>query len=128
MTQPFDIHLIVTDVASGLAYVCAMCTKWRRAADRGDSQCEAVAAGKSCGGPLSGMTFPEYEGPLESAMMSRFCFRCGQKSTAGVRLNGGSRILGLCEKHVDMLNEYVAPDGRSPVVKHHSDDVVLLGD
>ena len=107
------------DMDCGLAYVCALCLKWKRARDRGETQCEAALAGKPCGGPLARMTFPEYEGPLEKAEWSNFCFRCGEPSTAGVQVPGQFKVLGICDKHLDMLENMTLKDeDRPPNLKH----------
>lgn len=105
-----NMERVKHDMTNGLAYVCAMCAKWHRARDKGETQCEAASRGVACGGPLAKMTFPEYEGPLEGANWADFCFRCGSKSAAGVQVPGQFRTMGICEAHLKMLEDMV-PEG-----------------
>jgi len=99
-----------SDLQGGMAYVCALCHKWLRARDKGLDKCEAAQAGKACGGPMAKMIFPLYEGPLESSQWGQFCFRCGEESDAGVQVPGEFRVLGVCGKHLEML-ENMTLDG-----------------
>lgn len=110
-----------TDVDKGMAYVCALCHKWMRARERGEKQCEAAQAGKSCGGPLVKMTFPEYEGPLEKAEWSNFCFRCGEPSAAGVQVPGEFKVMGICDSHLEMLEKMTPKNGGKPLRLEHVD-------
>ena len=81
----------------GMAAVCAWCLKYWRAREHDDKPgawtCQSV---KPCGGPMRGMAFPEYEGPMSGNLVS-FCYVCGGKPDAAVEIHGKGMI-GVCEK------------------------------
>lgn len=85
-------------VASGLSIVCATCTKYHRAIERGLDKCLAV---NGCGSPIVGDTFHEYEGPIQDFL--KFCFVCGQDSKKAVAVKGHARRIGVCMLHLDYV-------------------------
>jgi hypothetical protein len=109
------------DTSSGMSYVCSLCSKWLRAKDKGLDKCEASVGGRSCGGPMAGMVFPEYEGVLERADFASFCFVCGKPSTAGIRVPNEFRMLGVCEEHLKMFDRLEPVTGRIPLNINHVD-------
>jgi len=114
---------------TGLAYVCAMCERYWRAAEHGAKCCEVGLNGNQCGGPLAGMTFPQYQGPLKEANWSSFCFRCGEPSVAGIQVNGRGKMLGLCEKHIHTIERLQCREtGKSPVVEYRGAGNLLDND
>lgn len=100
----FDPIKVAFAQQNGLAFVCSLCVKYWQARDRGvpGNQCLATSG---CGSPIVGDDFHEYEGPLTA--FERWCFVCGEKSCFGVRarscVRSGSRIFGICMKHVPLL-------------------------
>ena len=112
---------VKSDLEQGMAYVCSLCHKWLRAKERGESQCEAVHDGKSCAGPMAKMAFPQYEGPLEKAEWSNFCFWCGESSSAGIRVSGEFRMMGICERHLEVLETMSPSVGGRPLQVEHVD-------
>lgn len=111
----------------GLSYTCAMCSRWwrQRAADfPADRGCEAAVRGEHCAGPMRGSDFPLYEGVMTPAFRKTVCYRCGEPSTAGLRIKGSLLILGVCSVHLsDMAlwrpskGEYKTPKENEVEVK-----------
>lgn len=87
----------------GVSYVCANCTKFWRGIEAGQAQCVSLNEGKRCGGPISGMTFPEYQGPLSRNTFPSICFVCGVEAIAGVRVGDSSELIGVCTDHEQWL-------------------------
>jgi hypothetical protein len=81
----------------GMSAVCAWCLKYWRARERdqkpGAWRCQAT---KPCGGPMQGMAFPEYEGPLEGNLAS-VCYVCGGEPDAMVEIHGRGMV-GVCKE------------------------------
>lgn len=93
----------------GYAYPCACCKKMWIAKARGYSQChDAFVRGIDCGGPMSGMSFPRYDGPLTVTHLATHCFRCGETAVEAVssRLNP-DRLIGVCKKHLPTLDRLI---------------------
>jgi len=102
-------------MADGVVFACAMCKKFWWGRLNGYDSCKAVFEKKKCGGPLAGMAYPEYEGPLAGSLQN-FCFVCGDKSDAAVESRRGigpACYVGVCETHIDVLKNYTKP-GESP--------------
>ena len=105
---------VANAMAKGVGFVCANCTKyWQGTADGGD-KCEAAKQGTECGGPLMGLGFPEYEGPLAGYVMN-FCFVCGDKSRYGARGKCGN-LVGVCGEHTDVIKSFSRPSERPSFV------------
>lgn len=101
--MPLNVLQVKAAVKSGVSAVCATCTRWWEGQDRGLSKCTAAS---SCGGPIAGMDFPLYEGPI--AAFERFCFVCASEAPFGIKLPERSRVIGICRSHIGMLDRYVA--------------------
>jgi hypothetical protein len=88
-------------VLSGLSLICATCTKFARAIEKGsmreDGSVRCLAV-DGCGSPIVGDTFHEYEGPITDFL--RFCFVCGNPAQKGVAVKGHRRVIGACNEHV----------------------------
>ncbi len=99
--MPLDPVKVAVAVSKGLSAICASCTKYWDARDRGvpGDQCLAV---KGCGSPLAGDCFHEYAGPLSD--LSKLCFVCGGVPKYGLRVGRLVRVIGVCEKHVKMVH------------------------
>lgn len=92
-------HSIQQARRRGLSWLCCTCKKYwaaRNAGISGDS-CMAAVAGQLCGSPLSGLSFPLYEG--EVTHPHRFCFVCGEPSEKGMKAVGSAKVFGVCRKH-----------------------------
>ena len=89
-------------VQGGLSVVCSTCKKYWGARDR-NIPGDTCLAKRGCSGPVGGGDFPEYDGPVSD--LSRWCFKCGADSKYGVQVTGRSRVIGVCEEHVNMLAE-----------------------
>jgi hypothetical protein len=104
----------VDEVASGLAFTCAHCLKYRRRADAPDfdGRCEAAVQGLRCVGPMGGGDFQHYEGPLTEDARRLFCFRCGIASVAGLRVCNSAILIGICEHHLSEFEQWRPNHGR----------------
>lgn len=121
MSNPRVVQLL----KSGMSFVCANCEKLWRNLDRGQSMCEASGNGRPCGGPLLLLDFPLYEGPLAESNWTSFCFVCGKPSAGAARVRDCSRMLGLCENHIDILDKMaVKVNGKELRVEHREVDLV----
>lgn len=87
-----DVDRARRAVAQGLAFPCATCEHYWRAADRGEAAC-----GQPCRGPLRGGAFESYQGPVED--FTRWCLRCGGEASRAIRAAGASRAFGVCAAH-----------------------------
>jgi len=109
---------IVKAVRSGVAFPCAMCLNWWRAKEEKKESCMVFTGGKPCGGPMAGMAFPMYKGPLVDSNWTDFCFVCGEEVVAAVEVKGSDRMLGVCKKHVGLLEKLKPSGGSARTVKH----------
>lgn len=119
------IHQIPQDraqeaLAKGYAFPCAMCVKLHWSIDRGLTQCRAAVDQKECGGPLAGLAFPEYEGPLTREMIAKLCFRCGKPASKLVEGNRGPGYVGVCKRHLPVLTRVMetGDDPWRPIDSH----------
>ena len=80
--------------ANGFGFVCSMCHHMWDAYAAGHASC-----GMDCGGPLSGRSFPAYNGPL--TLKRDYCFVCGE--TPKYEISCLSGTVGCCEQHIDVL-------------------------
>lgn len=94
----------------GYAFPCACCKKlWRNKA-KGLDQCEAAQLGERCGGPVAGMSFPLYEGPLSLHAMATRCMRCGEPASEAVdSWDTPLRFVGICKRCAPMLDDRLVP-------------------
>lgn len=95
----------------GFAYPCTMCRKMWRAHEKGMEYCDSELGDRVCGGPPSGMLFPQYEGPLGDDHMSKHCFACGAETQMVI---GGGRIdqgaVGICKRHLPLMDRVVSKE------------------
>jgi hypothetical protein len=90
-------------IAGGVSFVCANCEKFWWGVDRGLAQCRASYERKDCGGPITNLAYPEYEGPLNGQLVS-FCFQTGNRATCVVRTAGG--MVGASAQSVELLRTH----------------------
>ena len=100
------------------SFVCLSCNRLREAREKdpGAERCLAALEGKECGGPLVGMSFPHYAGPLEGAL-HKVCFVCGKPPKYLMRPSRGGRnggVVAVCSGCIDILRSYSAP-GKRPL-------------
>lgn len=73
--------------------------------------CEASLSSQDCGGPISGMSFPLYEGPLSLAQLATLCMRCGRPATRVASSQAQpERFIGICDFHAPMLDGLVVAE------------------
>ena len=92
---------VAAAVAGGTSPVCATCKHYWRGQDKGLDRC--VKQRHECGGPIRGLDFPLYDGPMTEDRMMTWCFMCAAEASYGVRVKGTHRVFGLCAKHLDRL-------------------------
>lgn len=83
---------------SGLSPVCATCTKYWEGMDKGLGAC----TGKACAGPIAGKDFPEYDGPMEQ--LDKYCFACTSHATMVIKPTEGTRLIGICDEHLQLID------------------------
>lgn len=104
-------------LAKGYAFPCACCKKLWRAHERGAEACEAAMGGQDCGGPVAGMSFPLYEGPLTTASLATRCCFCGEPAVEAVTsTQQPTRFVGICKRHLPTIDRLVVADARKAVV------------
>jgi len=95
-------------LAEGFAFPCACCHSLWRAKAKGMDVCEAALSSKDCGGPMSGMSFPLYEGPLTPQSIATTCFFCGDRAAKTVTTNAQpTTYVGVCKRHLPTLDRLV---------------------
>jgi hypothetical protein len=74
--------------------------------------------GGDCKGPFSGGAFQAYDGPILRNRLHALCFVCGSDSDAGIEIVSGQTrvIVGICDKHLPLLESMSAGDSRPPFV------------
>ncbi len=75
-------------MSTGLVFVCATCSRYE------DSGCN-----EECGGPLKGLAYPRYDGPVT---LANWCYVCGDEADAALVPNGAGPV-GCCRKHLEMV-------------------------
>jgi len=106
--MPLDPVKVAIAVESGLSAVCATCTKYWAARDRGIPG-DRCLSNDGCGSPLVGDDFHDYDGPLTD--LKPFCFVCGSASKYGLLAKNKKRVVGVCKTHIDFVRT------RQPVTK-----------
>ena len=91
-------------VAKGVSFVCATCDKFWWGVQHGLDGCKASHEGKSCAGPVRGMSYPEYEGPLKGNL-KRFCYATGKEPTMVMRMPDGGEV-GSTERGLEIVMSY----------------------
>jgi hypothetical protein len=95
--MPLDPARVVAAMRQGYGAVCATCEHFWQARDAKQNDC-----GKPCGGPIGGSDFPHYKGPLPDLLT--WCFACAEASDYGIRMDGSTRLVGVCKTHLRLLD------------------------
>jgi hypothetical protein len=107
---------IVKAMMDGWIFVCAMCEKFWEGRDLKLTKSDGTprcSSNHNCGSPSCGGNFHDYSGPINS--FEGFCYVCGKKSDYALvpkvegkeilcKVNGSKRLIGVCEKHVKLVN------------------------
>lgn len=96
-----DAATIAKRMEECYGFFCASCVHLDRARRAGKWDC-----GKDCGGPLSGKSFPHYEGPVTNK--AAFCFVSGDPSTGAIDPGDGV-LIGITEKAMWIVNNLSLP-------------------
>lgn len=118
--MPLDPIRVALAMDGGLSAVCSTCQLYWEARDRGVPG-DGCLAKERCGSPISGDTFHEYVGPL-AAVLDRYCFVCGERSSHGVKVKDRLGVIGVCADHVELVRRLHA-QGK----EHAAEQKVLLG-
>ena len=105
--MPLDMMKIAAAMGSGVSAVCSCCVRYHEGRDAGLPGASCTSPGP-CGSPISGMTFPNYVGPM--AQFDRFCFVCGNQSTQAIRVRDDARVIGVCSAHIETVKT-LKPEG-----------------
>ncbi len=101
MLDPAEVQ---AEMATGLAFTCAMCLVYWRAKNAQVFKTDEVRCPEqACGGPMTGKSFPKYEGPLVGHRV-HVCFRCGRESTSGLKFPECDEIIGVCRGCLDEVH------------------------
>lgn len=106
--MPLNPVKVALAVSRGLSAVCATCEKYWDARDKG-VEGDACLAADGCGSPIAGDVFHEYRGPM--TQFDKFCFACGNQATHAVRVDMYVRVIGVCGKHVELV-QTLKPEGK----------------
>lgn len=117
--MPLDTNKVYLHVISGTSVVCATCDHYWNALDKKLGSC-----GQNCGGPMAGMAFPKYKGPITNLV--NICFRCGSPSTHALRLED-NKALGCCDSHLELVKKLKPENGRAVdiIVKSERSDELI---
>lgn len=91
-------------MGDGFGFTCAACKKLHEGLMRGAEICSAGLAGQECGGPLIGMSFPQYEGPLSKESIAKLCFMCGADANKILQAEDGGYV-GVCNTHLEHVKK-----------------------
>lgn len=96
---------------AGYAFPCTCCIRMWRAKAKGFTDCSReLPPGKNCGGPMAGMSFPLYIGPLTREAIAMSCLRCGKRAVEAVSSTQNPDLLvGACEEH-KLIFDRLIPD------------------
>lgn len=87
-------------MSQGLPITCASCCHLTTP----EHQLWRCSRQESCGGPLSGRDFPDYDGVISRARFQERCLCCGIDELSHVMLVTGSTTrFGLCAEHVEIF-------------------------
>jgi len=95
-------------MALGFAFPCACCEKLWRKFDAGrhpskELYCEGFDLGLTCGGPVAGLSFPHYEGPLTRQTIAMSCYHCGKPANKIFQADLDGGYVGACNEHAKAL-------------------------
>lgn len=96
--MPLDPAKVGLAVQQGLSVVCATCAHFWAAQERRQETC---APPGNCAGPLAGLDFPQYRGPITD--FSRWCFACGVNASHALKLSSG-KVFGICKDHLRLIH------------------------
>ena len=104
------MHPVVKSLLEqGFAFECSYCQRMWAAKSTGLDSCgPMIPDGNPCGGPMSGMSFPYYKGPLTREFIVGHCFRCGAEAESTIAQNGGA--VGVCDKHIHLVEQLIPED------------------
>ena len=109
--MPIGPQDVAAAVGRGLSIICATCQKYWQARDNQVPGDRCTSSG-GCGSPIAGDTFHEYDGPI--TQFDRWCFVCGDIATHALRVKTHVRVIGCCERHLELVKTLKAQE-RPPI-------------
>jgi len=91
-------------MGEGFGFTCAACQKLHEGLLRGAEVCSEGLAGNDCGGPLIGLSFPLYQGPLTRETIAKTCFMCGVDANKILQAEDGGYV-GVCNTHMENVRK-----------------------
>ena len=89
---------ITAMVNQGFNIFCSTCPLLHEAKAKGASGCKESVS--SCGGPLRGLTFPDYKGPVSRDRFNEICLVCGSfENLRQAVYVQGKHTFSLCHEH-----------------------------
>lgn len=110
-------------IKGGLCAICAMCEYFWNARGRNKND---IDCGKKCGGPVRGMTYPMYKGPLGNNIHT-ICFICGNYPDGACVDIGGKGIVGICNEHIDLFKKMINSE-KHVKINVKEKEVIKIGD
>jgi len=91
-------------MGDGFGFTCAACERLHEGLLRGADVCSAGLAGLKCGGPLIGLSFPLYKGPMSRETLAKTCFMCGVDANKILQAEDGGYV-GVCNTHMEHVRK-----------------------
>lgn len=91
-------------VATGVSFVCATCDHFWWGVERGLPNCKAHAEQVRCGGPVAGLAYPQYSGPLKGNLR-QFCFATGVTAKFVICTKDGGEV-GASDRGMELVQTY----------------------
>jgi hypothetical protein len=91
-------------VATGVSFVCATCDHFWWGIERGLPHCKAHVDRVACGGPITGLAYPRYSGPLVGNLR-HFCFATGEAAKFVICTKDGGEV-GASDRGIELVQSY----------------------
>jgi len=98
-----EFEVIERTLAKGVPLTCASCKLYYE----GDGHCGRM---QTCGGPLAGRDFPDYDGPIPKEKFVEVCLICGNPK-APYLIVGLTTKFALCAAHQSIYDKIPASEG-----------------
>jgi hypothetical protein len=99
-------------VKAGFPITCASCKHFKNAQQTDAENCGRML---TCGGPIYGRSFPDYDGPISPEVFEKVCLICGSEHVE-FHILANLRRFGLCFKHRSIFDRVSGPGTQVPAV------------
>jgi hypothetical protein len=100
-----NVSFVMGEIKQGVSPVCATCKRYVEGRERGLPRPKCTTR-TSCGSPIAGDTFTQYEGPITD--FTKFCFVCSNEADKAIRVGERERMIGVCNAHLHYLDSHYA--------------------